>query len=71
MQPTEQWHCDRAGHRITDLSADEEFEPLLGPLQDSEDLEIKMHFAAAQAHVPQAERNHKFMKERINQTFAR
>ena len=62
-------HCDRAGHRVTNLSTDEEFEPLLGPLQDSDDLKIKMCFAAAQAHVPPAERNHKFLKERTRGTY--
>ena len=61
-------HYNRAGYTITNLSTDEEFEPLLGPLQDSEDPETKMRFAPAQAHVPQAERNHKFMKERIRGT---
>ena len=61
-------HCNRAGHRITNLSTNEEFEPLLGPLQDSDELKIKIHFAAAQAHVPPAERNHRFVKERIRGT---
>ena len=59
----------RARYTITDLSADNEFEPILAHLENEDSLNVNLHIVAAQEHVPEAERNHKVMKERIRATY--
>ena len=51
-----------AGYQIEHLSTDNQFQSLLEPI--SQELRVTMHFAAAQEHVPPAERNHRVIKER-------
>ena len=57
------------GFIISDLHADNEFRPLLEQLQD--EMECTMHFCAAGEHVPQSERNNRFLKERVRATYQR
>ena len=56
---------NKQDYMIQKISTDEEFKPLLEHLREDPNLKIEMHFAAAQEHVPQAERSHEFIKERI------
>ena len=56
-----------AGYAITHLHTDNQFQPLLEPV--SQELRTQMHFAAAQEHVPQAERNHRVIKERFRTLY--
>ena len=46
---------NRAGYTISDLSADNEFEPILAHLENEDSLNVNLHIAAAQEHVPEAE----------------
>ena len=52
---------------ISDIHADNQFKPLLEDLQD--ELECVIHFCPAGGHVPQGERNNRFLKERIRATY--
>ena len=60
---------NRGGFRIARIHADNEFHPLLEPLQD--EFRIEMNFANPQEHVPEAERNNRTVKERIRATYHR
>ena len=50
-----------AGFRIKMIKADQEFKPILDGIKD--DLDITMNYASAEAHVPEAERNNRTIKE--------
>ena len=50
------------GFVISDLHADNQFRPLLEDLED--ELDCTMHFCPAGGHVPESERNNRFLKER-------
>lgn len=60
---------NRAGFRITTIRCDNEFRPLMDELQDV--YQVKMNYANPQEHVPEAERNHRVIKERIRAAFHR
>ena len=57
-----------AGFHISHLRVDPEFYPLLAPLAD--ELNCHIDQIPAQAHVPQAERNNRTLKERIRCMYA-
>ena len=46
---------NNAGYKIKHISADNQFQSSLEAIQD--ELKVTLHFAAAQEHVPKAERN--------------
>ena len=58
---------NRAGFKIVQLRADNEFRPLKDAMLDR--FGIKMNFANPQEHVPEAKRNHQVIKERIQATY--
>ena len=58
-----------AGFLVTTIHADNQFKPLFEPIKD--DLDIDMDYVPAQAHVPEAERNNRTIKERIRVAFYR
>ena len=58
-----------AGFIITIIHADPEFKPLFEPVKDN--LSVTMNYAPAQAHVPEAERNNRTLKERIRVGYFR
>ena len=57
------------GFTISKLLCDNEFKPLFDPLMDT--LDIEMEYSAPQAHIPEAERNNRTIKERIRATYHR
>ena len=57
------------GFRIAKIHADNEFRPLLEPLQD--EFRVEINFANPQDHVPEAERNNRTLKERTRATYHR
>ena len=58
-----------AGFRIREIHCDRQFQPLFDEIKD--DLSIEMVYPAATAHVPQAERNNRTIKERVRSVFHR
>ena len=58
---------NKGGFVISQIKADNEFKPLIGPLED--ELDTTMDFANPQDHVSPAERNNRVIKERIRQHF--
>ena len=58
-----------AQFRISKLVCDGEFRPMFDPVKD--ELDVTMEYTPAEAHVPQAERNNRTLKERIRATFHR
>ena len=60
---------NKGGFRVARIHADNEFRPLLEPLQ--EEFRIEMNFANPQEHVPDAERNNRTIKERVRATYHR
>ena len=56
-----------AGFRVATIHSDNEFAPLKGPLKDL--LGIQLNVAAADEHVPEAERNNRVIQERIRCVF--
>jgi hypothetical protein len=60
---------NKAGFKFTTINCDNEFRPLMDELQDF--YNIKMNYAAAQEHVPEAERNNRVIKERFRSAFHR
>ena len=57
-----------AGFHIAQLKVDPEFYPLMEPLAD--ELNCCIDELPAQAHVPQAERNNRTLKERVRCMYA-
>jgi hypothetical protein len=62
-------YYNKAGIRVDYIHADNEFRPLLDPLQD--EFQIQFNFANPGDHVPEAERNNRVIKERIRATYHR
>ena len=60
---------NKAGFKITEIRADNEFRPLKETLFDN--FRIDMNFSNPQEHVPEAERNNRVIKERIRATYHR
>ena len=60
---------NKGGFRIGHIHADNEFRPLLAPLED--EFRIHINFANPQDHVPEAERNNRTIKERVRATYHR
>ena len=60
---------NKAGFTIKTIHADREFKPLFEQVCD--DLDVTMNYPPAQAHVPEAERNIRTLKERICVGFFR
>jgi hypothetical protein len=58
---------NKAGFKISKIRADNEFRPLKETML--EHFGIKLNFANPQEHVPEAERNHCVIKERIQATY--
>ena len=57
------------GFVITDIHADNQFNPVFDAVND--EMGITMHNPPAHGHVPEAERNNRFLKERIRATYHR
>ena len=57
------------GFRIMQIFCDNEFRPLVDPLQD--EFSVAINFANPQEHVPEAERNNRVIKERVRATYHR
>ena len=57
------------GFAITKIYCDGEFKSIMDPVKD--DLDVDMEYSAPQAHVPEAERNNRTIKERVRATFHR
>ena len=57
------------GFTISKIFCDGEFRPIMDPVKD--EMNIDMRYSAAQAHVPEAERNNRTIKERIRATYHR
>jgi hypothetical protein len=60
---------NRAGFKIKTIHCDNEYQPLIGILQD--EFEVAMNYASPQEHVPEAERNNRVIKERFRSVFHR
>ena len=60
--------CNDAGCKVRHLSLDNQCKPALDPIKDQ--LGLTVHCAAAQEHVPQAERNVRTFKDRIRSAIA-
>jgi len=58
-----------AGLRIASIHCDNEFKPLTDPLATV--YKVRMNYANAQEHVPEAERNNCVIKERFRAVFHR
>ena len=61
--------CNSHGFSVTDVKCDNEFKPMMEQVQD--ELGVTMHYSAPQAHIPEAERNNRTIKERIRATHHR
>ena len=59
---------NNAGYKIKHISADNQFQPSLEAIQD--ELRVTLHFAAAQEHVPEAERNIRTVKDTVRSVSA-
>ena len=55
-----------AGFRISKIYTDQEFETIMDEVKD--ELDVEMQYSTSQAHVPEAERNNRVLKERIRAT---
>ena len=54
------------GVQISQIRCDNEFRSLFEPIKD--DLDVEMEYTAAQDHQTEAERNNRFIKERVRST---
>jgi hypothetical protein len=61
----------RGGFNITGIHCDNEFRKVMDPLSARQDPPIKMNYAAAQEHVPRAERNNRVIQERVRSAYHR
>jgi hypothetical protein len=57
----------RAGFQISHINCDQEFQPMMVNVDD--ELEVKINYANASEHVPEAERNNRTIQERIRATY--
>ena len=60
---------NRIGTQIRTIHCDQEFKPLMNPVQD--DMNIDMNYTSTGEHQPHAERNNRYLKERIRVKFQR
>eukprot|EP00978_Attheya_sp_CCMP212_P034752 scaffold147344_cov30-Attheya_sp.AAC.1 len=60
---------NQGGFQIKKILCDNEFRPIMDPLALNE--HITMNYANPQAHVPEAERNIRVIKERVRATYHR
>jgi hypothetical protein len=61
----------KGGFNITAIHCDNEFRKVMDPLSAREDPPIAMNYAAAQEHVPRAERNNRVIQERVRAAYHR
>ena len=61
----------RGGFKVTDILCDNEFHASMDPIAASQNPPITMHYAAAQEHVPEAERNNRVIKEQFRAVYHR
>ena len=61
----------RGGFQVTDILCDNEFHASFDPLVAQLNPPITMHYAAAQEHVPEAERNNRVIKEQFRAVYHR
>jgi hypothetical protein len=59
------------GFQVTDILCDNEFHASMDPIAASQNHPITMHYAAAQEHVPEAERNNRVIKEQFRAVYHR
>ena len=57
------------GFRVTQIRCDNEFRPLMDPLAN--EFAVAINYANPQEHVPEAERNNRVIKERVQATYHR
>jgi hypothetical protein len=61
----------RGGFTISEIHSDNEFCKVMDPLSARQDPPISMNYAAAQEHVPRAERNNQVIQERVRAAYHR
>ena len=61
----------KGGFNITEIHCDNEFCKVMDPFLVKQDPPIKMNYAAAQEHVPRAERNNRVIQERVRAAYHR
>jgi hypothetical protein len=61
----------RGGFQVTDILCDNEFHASLDPIAAARNPPIHVHYAAAQEHVPEAERNNRVIKEQFRAVYHR
>jgi hypothetical protein len=61
----------RGGFKITDIHCDNEFRKAMDPFSAGQEPPIKMNYTSAQEHVPHAERNNRFIQERVREAYHR
>jgi hypothetical protein len=61
----------RGGFQVTDILCNNEFHVSLDPIAAKQTPAITMHYAAAQEHVPEAERNNRVIKEQFGAVYHR
>jgi hypothetical protein len=59
----------RGGFQVTDILCGKEFLAAMDPTAASQNSPITMHYAAAQEHVPEAERNDRVIKEQSRAVY--
>jgi hypothetical protein len=61
----------RGGFQVTHIIYDNEFHASMDPIAASQNPPITMHYAAAQQHMPEAERNNRVIKEQFRAVYHR
>ena len=61
--------CNKAGFTISEIHCGNQFRPMFEDVEDN--LGVTMAHAAPQAHVPEAERNNRTIKQRTRAAFHR
>jgi hypothetical protein len=57
--------------QVTEIHCDNEFHKVMDPFSVKQDPHIRVNYAAAQEHVPKAERNNRTIQERVRATYHR
>jgi hypothetical protein len=57
--------------QVTDILCNNKFQAAMDPIVASKNPPITMHYAAAQEHVPEAERNNRVIKEQFRAVYHR
>jgi hypothetical protein len=57
--------------QVTEIHCDNEFHKVMDPFSARQDPTITVNYAAAQEHVPRAERNNRTIQERVRATYHR